>query len=124
MPHMNHRIDLNKTAEKIAGKKFCKCDLYWPDYKFAVEYDNDAYHTGSIRITQDSIRRTALHKMGIAEETVTNKELYHYTNFKEIAHIVAAHTGKRLQYKEPAFTDTCLALREQLFMDSDIWNRL
>lgn len=116
MPVLNYRIDMNKEARVIVGKNYCMCDLYWPDSKLAVEYDSDEFHTGPERIAQDSARRTALAAMDVSVITVTNKQLSSSGLFNKLAHVIAAHTGKYLQYRDPEFTRACLHLRKSLHL--------
>jgi len=119
MPRLNYRIDLSKEAKKIAHKGYCECDLYWPRFKFAVEYDSNEFHTGAERIADDSSRRAALAKMGIAVVAVTNRQLYDSGRFNKLAHFIAENTGKRLQYKDPEFTRSHFRLRKLLFEELD-----
>lgn len=110
-PSLNYRIDLSTKASTIAGKKYLVCDLYWPRAKVAVEYDSDAFHTGPKRIAQDSERRAALATMGITVITVTRKQLRSSKELHAVAHLLADHVGKPLQYKDPTFTQARLKLR-------------
>lgn len=113
-PSLNHRIDVSKKVLHSASD-FYVCDLLWPSAKFALEYDSDAFHTGSDRINKDSIRRSDLHLAGIIVVSVTRQQVKSYTELEKLAHLVAEALGKRLCYKQPQFSQACFALRKALF---------
>lgn len=115
MPILNHRIDLDKKTGMPEKKAYYVCDLYWPKVKLAVEYDSDEFHTGVQRISQDSMRRTALANKGITVISVTNRQISSSNELKSVAHALASHLGKRLQYTEPRFSQACMGLRKALF---------
>lgn len=113
-PILNARIDLNKKAAAIAEKNYCVADLFWPDAKLVVEYDSDAYHGETKRISRDSMRRTALEAMGYSVIPVTNDQMCHVERFHVIALRIASIVGKRMRYKEPAFREARSELRKLL----------
>jgi len=57
MPVLNRRIDPGKTAKQRPGKDHYVCDLFWPAVNLAIEYDSNRYHTGAVRIAEDSKKR-------------------------------------------------------------------
>jgi len=114
MPALNHRIDLKKAARKITDKKFCVCDLYWPQVKLAVEYEGEESHTGIENVSKDSSRRDALIAMGITVITVTKWQINSPKEVNGIAHLLADKLGKRLRYKDPDFTRRCIELQKIL----------
>jgi hypothetical protein len=79
-----------------------------------VEYDSDQFHTGPLRIAEDSRRRNALLGGGVTVVTVTWQQVYNAIEFERIAGILANRLGKRLRYKAPAFSVRHFALRGQL----------
>lgn len=114
LPILNHRIDVRKRARKAATKSYYVCDLYWPEYRVAVEYDSDEFHTGADRISGDSMRRNALAAMEITTIAVTNWQISDGGELNKIAHVLARRVGKQLRYKDPAFTRKSLELRKAL----------
>lgn len=114
-PKLNYRIELDDKTAALAGKSYYNCDLYWPSYKFAAEYDSDQHHGGFDKLTRDAIRRLMLEKKGIKVITVTNNQLKSKFEFEGAVEIIASHLGRRLRYKDPEFSDRCYSLREKLF---------
>lgn len=113
-PKLNSRITPAKAAKGSANKAFYSCDLFWPDKALAVEYDSDAYHTGPERIASDSKRRNSLTSMGIQVITVTNQQIRNTEEFNKVAKQLATGLEKRLQFKNPGFTEARNALRSAL----------
>jgi len=91
-----------------------KCDLFWPKTKVAVEYDSDAYHTGSDRINQDAIRRNALLAAKINLIIVTRKQIYATNAMNNIAYNISKLVGKRTQNVPSDFAKRQTALKSQL----------
>ena len=114
MPECNSDIVPVKTAKRSASKKFYTCDLYWPDYGLAVEYDSDSFHTGPERIASDSMKRNALASMGVSVITVTNKQLHSVSELEKVARVLAGRMGRRLQFKNPGFSAAHSELRKLL----------
>jgi very-short-patch-repair endonuclease len=113
-PKLNSRIRLAKTARRNASKSYYVCDLFWPDYDLAVEYDSDEYHTGPDRIANDSKRRNALASVGIMVITVTKKQIGHIGELEKAARLICDNMGRRLQL--PAnFAIKRSVLRRELF---------
>ncbi|MCL2529664.1 MAG: endonuclease domain-containing protein [Coriobacteriia bacterium] len=97
-PKLNYRITPSKAVKKSASKDYYECDLFWPDYDLAVEYDSDAHHTGKKNIAADSKKRNALALMGITVITVTKEQIYSRTELEKVARILANHLDKRLYH--------------------------
>ncbi|MDR2957880.1 MAG: hypothetical protein LBU61_06880 [Coriobacteriales bacterium] len=114
MPDMNSRIVPTKTARQSSSKGFYVCDLFWPEYNLAVEYDSDLFHTGSQHIADDSKKRNALALLGITTITVTKQQLYSYSEMIKVAKVLANYMDKRLKLKNPGFANANLELRKQL----------
>ena len=118
-PMLNYRIEASAGAGKTAGKvtdksKHYYCDLYWPEKKVDVEYDSDAFHTGSDRIAQDAIRRNALSSMGLTVISVSRKHVFETLKMRELAHVLSKLLGKRMQFSRKEFAYRHAKLREQL----------
>ena len=115
MPELNSRIIPAKTAKRASSKAHYVCDLFWPDYNLAVEYDSDQHHTGSAQIAEDSKKRNALNVMGITVITVTKQQLYRSAELEKVARVLANCMDKRLKYRNPGFATAHRELRSQLF---------
>lgn len=84
-PMLNARIDLTSQQRRVAGRGHLRCDLFWSDAQLAVEYDSDAFHTGSTKINGDSLRRNVLRSAGVSVIDVTNGQLKKAEALHEIA---------------------------------------
>jgi len=90
------------------------CDLYWPEKKVAVEYDSDAFHTGSDRIAKDAIRRNALTSAGVTVITVSRSQITTAALLRNLAEDLSKLLGKRLTYSVNEFTYRQGKLLDQL----------
>lgn len=113
-PLLNHRIEFTKNARKLVGKRYCKCDLCWPDAMLAIEYEGEESHTGIEHVSKDSMRRDALIAMGFTVITITKWQINSSKDINGVAHVIAERLGKRLRYKDPDFTRKNLELRRLL----------
>lgn len=100
VPELNYRIDIPPAQRSVFGKSYFLCDLYWPDSRVCVEYDSDAFHTGSERIARDSKRRNALLSLGVTVVTVTRRQIMSDIEMDEVARTVARLLGRR--FRPPA----------------------
>jgi hypothetical protein len=114
LPLLNYRVDVPVGTTKGAGKSTYYCDLYWPTGQLDVEYDSDAYHTGSDRIAKDAIRRNALLNAGVTVVTVSRKQIIEALRFRELAELLSKLLGKRLQYPRKEFAFRHAKLLKQL----------
>jgi hypothetical protein len=73
-----------------------QCDLFWPEKKVAVEYDSNAWHTGTTRIAQDSTRRNELAFMDISVISITWIQISDIRSFDRTARIIAKKIGFRI----------------------------
>lgn len=118
-PQMNYRIDFDVMARKIGRKRYCKCDLYWPKPKLAIEYDGSEFHEGTEQAYNDSSRRDALVAMDISVITVMKWQIKDGAALNGIARAVAKRLGKQLRYKDPQFTQKHVELHNKLFPKPD-----
>ena len=113
-PELNKRINTRKEATYRPGKVYYICDLFWPKANLAVEYDSDAYHTGTYHIVKDSKRRLELTMLGIDVITVTGNQVRDIPSFERIAKLIAQRLHKRLQYDNSKFLKAQHNLRDIL----------
>jgi hypothetical protein len=109
MPLLNPRIE---------GSSY-RCDLFWPKVKLAVEYDSDQFHTGADRIARDSMRRNDLALLGITVVTVTRQQVRNSVRFRETATLLSKHLEKRLQFRDPVFSECHFALKALLIQSNN-----
>ena len=105
---------LNPPIE-AAYDRHLKCDLYWHDIKFAIEYESNEFHCGSEKITEDSIRRTNLNTLLVDVLTVTYVQVKNRGEFEKIANILARKTSKKLRFNKSDFYRINSELRRVLF---------
>lgn len=113
-PQLNYRIDIPKAMRKLADRTYCLCDLCWPLARLCVEYDSRLYHLDSDRQESDARRRATLSALGFVVVTVARGQVMDSGSFNRLAHQLAKLTGKRLRYRDPAFTHRHLELRKEL----------
>lgn len=65
-PELNYPIETNEGSVAMR-----RCDLCWPDQRFALEYDSDTFHSDASKLHLDSSGRSALEKAGIHVVSVT-----------------------------------------------------
>ena len=96
-PALNHRVNLSRAEQSLAGKPYLKCDLYWPDHRVGVEYDSDLEHTGSARIASDARRRNTLTLTDTTLMTITRIQYNDFRQLSATAAALAKLLGRRLQ---------------------------
>ena len=84
---------LNKPL-KVQGK-IVRCDLFWPDHRFALEYDSNLHHTGAEKINADSTRRTLIEEKNVHVVSVTWDQVRDARKFDILARAVAKRLGFR-----------------------------
>lgn len=113
-PVLNHRIDLSRRDRKISGRRFFKCDIYWPSHRLGVEYDSDLAHTGSARIAADATRKNTLTLAGSTIATVTKAQYANHRELSEIARAIARRLGADIRPRCSDYERKQQALREKL----------
>ncbi len=96
-PVMNAVIPVPAKDRPFVGKSYYECDLYWPEAKFAIEYDSNLHHTGATRIAEDASRRVDLAYLGIEVATLTQQQAYDPREMDRIARLLAKRLGVRLR---------------------------
>ena len=96
-PLMNAVVPVPDKDRAHVGKSFYRCDLYWPEARFAIEYDSNLHHTGAGRIAQDASRRTDLAYLGVEVATLTQGQVRDRRELDRIALLLAKRLGKRLR---------------------------
>lgn len=86
-PQMNARIDLPEKNGLNQACRYYVADLYWPDFRLAIEYDSDQFHVGSDRIAQDAIRRNVLLFAGVTVITVGRQQIMSASKMDDVARV-------------------------------------
>lgn len=113
-PEMNGRVWVAGEASRYTERRYFECDLLWRDAALAVEYDSDAFHTGSARIARDAARRNALAGMGIVVMTMGRRQLLDYRKFNEFVRALESRLGVRRRAGRRDWTQ----------VQFDLWRRL
>lgn len=92
-PELNHALPVGGHAARLWDWPTITPDLLWDDIKMAIEYDSDEEHTGSQKITRDSIRRNVLQDLGYRVISVTNEIFSSPLQMERVAGIVANALG-------------------------------
>jgi len=116
-PKLNHRIDLDEDAAKLAGKSWCYGDLCWPDDHLDLEYLGEGSHEGRQNMLADRSRTLAIEEMGFEVVEITKEQACDLDAFDIIAKRVAKKLGKRLQKGQCGATEP----RKRLFREVYCW---
>lgn len=90
-PELNHPIATNEGGVAIR-----RCDLCWPNQRFALEYDSDTFHSNTSKLHLDSSRRSTLEEAGVHVVSVTKNQVFDRSQLFSLATIVSKRLGKRL----------------------------
>lgn len=104
---------LNKPL-RVQGK-VVRCDLFWPDHRFALEYDSNLHHVGAEKINADSARRTLIEGKNVHVVSVTWDQVRDARKFDILARAVAQHLGFRVRTMRSDSMMRRYQLRKQLF---------
>ncbi|MCL2806616.1 MAG: hypothetical protein FWD27_00400 [Coriobacteriia bacterium] len=116
-PKFNATVKPASTARRVSGKNTYRCDLYWPDYDLAVEYDSKQHHLAPREQTQDATKRNSLATLGVLLITVTSAHIYSPMETERVAMQLAQGMEKRLQYRNPGFAKAHHELRTALDLE-------
>jgi len=117
LPLLNKRIDPSKAIRRSANRSKYFCDLFWPDFDLAVEYESNAYHSSPEQIASDSKRRNTLVTQGITVITVTSQQIHDILEFDKVATQIARNMQRRFWFTNPEFAKLRFKLRTQILFD-------
>lgn len=72
------------SSDKNASNTVRYADFFWRLWNLILEYDSDAFHTGSGRIGRDNARRSQLQAAGYTVVTLTNRQLHTADEFEDV----------------------------------------
>lgn len=114
-PVLNHRLNLTRSEQVVAGRSFVKCDLYWENGNLGVEYDSDREHTGSDRISSDAARRGALAFANTTVITITRRQYNNLSQMTAIAKELAKLLGVQIRPRCKDYPAKQRTLRDLLY---------
>lgn len=113
-PTMNMLVPVKAGQGRGADRHYYRCDLAWPENGVAVEYDSDAFHTGSDRIAADAKRRNSLSYLGYHVITVGRQQMKSEAALNIVAVQIAKQLGVRLRPRSQNWADSRRRLRQEL----------
>ena len=111
-PTLNHPVPLGPEAFRLYPHSPCRCDLYWEDRRFAMEYQGEAAHRN--RFGEDVARAAALAAEGITVLTLTKEQPDDAAVFTAVAKTVAEKLDRQLRIRREDFVVRNEALRRDL----------
>lgn len=119
-PKMNYPIITSRETNYLGDKKTFRCDLCWPERKFALEYGSDLFHAESRKINEDSKRRALLEAEGYHVISVTKSQVYDKAALRNIVDVSSRYLGKRVRISRQSFDRRHDELRKLLLFDPAI----
>lgn len=116
---LNHEINLNNRARRLAKTETCRCDIYFPKIKLDVEFNSVEFHKN--RIQEDAARSAALKFMGLEVLSITKRQYDEYFAFGELVRGIAKMHGRRMRNSQLEITPSriCLFSSLQRYMENE-----
>ena len=92
-----------------------RCDLFWPEALFALEYDSDEFHSGREKLNKDAMRRVAIESNEVHVVSVVRSQLGSAPGVDELATLVANNLGLAKSYTRKDLWSKRAKLRRMLF---------
>ncbi len=110
-PTLNERIVLGARMQKITRTTELSCDLYWPKYRFAMEYDSKQWHSGEEQLFHDAQRRGILSHRGLEVLAVSSRQVFNLHETEKLALMAAKKTGKVIPGSKRGDSEARIRLR-------------
>lgn len=114
MPRLNYTVECTEAARAISGAATLRCDLYWPEGHFDIEYQSREHHEGELHRIHDARRAHALRSMGINVAFLTGEDLDSMQAMDVVATSARRTPGQRNRIRTARFHEKKLKLRRQL----------
>jgi hypothetical protein len=115
MPELNYGLDLGEGSDlDRGGRRALRFDVCWPQARFALEYDSDAFHLSGARHALDAEKRAAALQHGFSVVTVTNGQLRDPDAVADLARLVGRNIGRRVRMRRGDFDALRLDLHARL----------
>lgn len=111
---LNHRIDLTRDQQAIAGKPYLVIDGCLVGNRLGYEYDSDEFHTGTAKIERDRLRATAAQCLGMTLLSLTRDVIEDEVRFAAFCDEFSRLAGKRHRKLGARTLSRRLALRRRL----------
>lgn len=96
-PLLGQEIEAPDPAARILGARIFKPDLYWPEYRMAVEYSNRAWPSAQERLNYDKLVRNAYRMLGITAISLGKDDLSDDAGLRKRFELVNRKCKRRLQ---------------------------
>lgn len=96
-PLLGQEIEAPDPAARILGTRTFKPDLYWPEYRMAVEYSNRAWPSAQERLNYDKLVRNAYRMLGITAISLGKDDLSDAARLRKRFELVNRKCKRRLQ---------------------------
>ena len=96
-PLLGQEIEAPDPAARILGARIFKPDLYWPEYRMAVEYSNRAWPSAQERLNYDKLVRNAYRMLGITAISLGKDDLSDDARLRKRFELVNRKCKRRLQ---------------------------
>lgn len=103
-PELNAEIPVRQKQRGRVHKGVFYCDLYWPKFNEAFEYDSDDCHIGRIQHNRDAIRRGDLDFLGVHVTQITSGQLENLHEVNELGKRLAKRIGRRLYINQSFYS--------------------
>lgn len=99
-PQMNYPV-CAPDPRRAHGVRQFYCDLFWPSWNLAVEYDSKAHHSDERKIVEDQTRSTILTSLGISVISLRAQQVDDPVRFEHAASAIAAHRKRKRPLPKP-----------------------
>lgn len=96
-PLLGQEIEAPDPAARILGARTFKPNLYWPEYRMAVEYSNRAWPSAQERLNYDKLVRNAYRMLGISAISLGKDDLSDDARLRKRFELVNRKCKRRLQ---------------------------
>lgn len=100
-PCLNHQI-LVPDSRKLSGMRSFYCDLYWPKWNLAVEYDSFSNHGNEAKLVQDQTRAAMLTAQGIRVISVRTQQLNDEERFRHVVDAICSFRSHKRNTPTPS----------------------
>lgn len=111
---LNEPVRLSCEAERIAHGSMLVCDILWPEFGVAFEYDSSLYHSNATQLSRDSRRRSALAAQGLEVRSITASQFESVFEFQETILHTFRVAGRKFQRLNGKQLDRHMKLRGEL----------
>lgn len=99
-PQMNYPV-CAPDPRRAHGVRQFYCDLFWPSWNLAVEYDSKAHHSDERKIVEDQTRATILTSLGISVISLRAQQVDDPARFEHAASAIASHRKRKRPLPKP-----------------------